>query len=131
LAELLSKCCAANPTNQMLKNDLANVFLLRKTDLEKAHRMAREAYDSAPDNPYYVSTYAYSLLLQNKVDEASKVVSGLKTNSLEIPSVAAYYGVVQARSGHKDLARDALQLASKGTLLPEEKEIVRLAQGQL
>jgi Flp pilus assembly protein TadD len=131
LAELLSKCCAANPTNQMLKNDLANVFLLRKTDLEKAHRMAREAYDSAPDNPYYVSTYAYSLLLQNKFDEAYKVVSGLKTNSLEIPSVAAYYGVVQARSGHKDLARDALQLASKGTLLPEEKEIVRLAQGQL
>jgi Flp pilus assembly protein TadD len=131
LAELLSKCYAANPADPMLKNDLANVFLLRKSDLEKAHRMAREIYDSAPDNPYYASTYAYSLLLQAKLDEATKVFGGLKTDSLHIPSVAVYYGIVQARSGHKDLAKDALQLASKATLLPEEKELVRLAQAQL
>src|SRR5262249_36470599 len=40
LADLLSKCYASNPSDQMLKNDLANVFLLRKSELEKAHRMA-------------------------------------------------------------------------------------------
>lgn len=78
LADLLSRVYSTNPSDNRLKNNLANISLLRKSDLQTAFRLAREAYDSAPQNPFYISTYAYSLLLQNKAEEAVKVLGGIK-----------------------------------------------------
>jgi len=131
LAELLNRLYAIYPSDNQLKNNLANICLLRKSDLDKAHRMAQEAYNSAPNNPFFISTYAYSLLLQKKSAEAVKILGGLKTEYLRIPSVAAYYGVVEAEAGHADAARGPLRLAENSHLLPEEKEIVHLASARL
>jgi predicted Zn-dependent protease len=131
LLELLTMIYTADPGDPKLKSGLAIASLLRKSDVERAHRLAFEAYEAAPDNPFFASTYAYSLLLQQRADEAARIVSEVKTNFLQIPTVAAYYGVVQVRSGHKELAREPLKLAEKSALLPEEKELVQLAQSQL
>jgi predicted Zn-dependent protease len=131
LAYMLSKLTEANPSDVQLKGCLANVCLLRRTELEKAHRLACEVYFTSPDNPYFISTYAYSLLLQNRKDEALKIVSSLSPEQLEIPSVAAYFGIVQASSGQKAAARESLQRAEAAKLLPEEKEIVRQALAKL
>ena len=131
LGDLLAKVYASNNNDPRLKNNLANIFLLRRAELDTAYRLAHEAYDTSPENPFFTSTYAYSLLLQNKQDEAVKVFSGIKPEYLQIPSVAAYYGVVEAQSGHKDLAKAPLELAATAKLLPEEKEIVRQAQARL
>lgn len=128
LKELLSKVYPEEPTNPRLKNALANVSLLRKTELERAYRLSREAYDSLPDDPFIISTYSYALLLQNKPDAALKAVSKLKPEALKIPEVAGYYGVIQAGSGHKDLAKAPLERAETANLLPEEKELVRIAK---
>jgi predicted Zn-dependent protease len=131
LAEFLSKTSEVDPSDVRVKNCLANVFLLRRTELEKAHRLANEAYTAAPDNPFFTSTYAYSLLLQNKKAEALQVLSHVRTEDLQIPAVAAYYGVIQVQSGHNDVAKEPLKRAQAGTLLPEEKEIVRQAMAKL
>lgn len=131
LVNLLTKVHSANPSDNRVKNNLANISLLRNSDLENAHRLAQEAYTSSPENPFFISTYAYSLLLQKKPDEAVKVFSGLKAEYLKNPSIAAYYGVVQLGAGHKDVAREPLKLADTGRLLPEEKEMVRLAEARL
>ena len=66
LESLFSKAYAKDPSNPRLKNNLANLYLLRKTELDKAYTLAKEAYDSATNNPFFASTYAYSLLLQDK-----------------------------------------------------------------
>jgi hypothetical protein len=58
-------------------------------------------------------------------------VNDLKPEYLQIPSIAAYYGVIQAQTGHKDLAKASLQRAEAARLLPEENEIVRLAKNGL
>ena len=131
LEELLSRIQPANPDDVRLENNLANVLLLRKSELDKAYRMAKKAYDTSADDPFIISTYAYSLLLQNKPDEALKILGGLKPKYLQIPSVAAYYGVIEAQTGHKDLAREPLARAEKGKLLPEEKQMVQFAMGRL
>lgn len=131
LADLLTKRHSADPADNRLKNNLASVSLLRKSDLANAHRMAREAYDSSPENPFYISTYAYSLLLQDKPDEAVKSLAAIKPEYLKIPAVAAYYGVVQAQAGHKDIARVPLNLAEAARMLPEEKEMVRMAKSKM
>ena len=131
MAELIEKCYNANPSDNRLKNNLASVSLLRTSNLDRAHRFAREAYESATNNPFFASTYAYSLLLQNKKVEAAQIVSQIKTNYLQIPSVALYYGVVKASAGHKEAAKEALRRADGAPLLPEEKEILRLAKAKL
>jgi Flp pilus assembly protein TadD len=128
---LLTRVQASDPTDARLKNNLANVSLLRNSEVEKANRLAKEAYDAMPNNPFYASTYAYSLLLQNKRDEALKVLARVKTDYLRIPSVAAYYGVVEAQCGHNDMAKDPLTRADAARLLPEERELVRRAIARL
>jgi predicted Zn-dependent protease len=131
MENLFSKIYSKDPSNIRLKNNLANLYLLRKTELEKAHEMAKEAYTSSTNNPFFASTYAYSLLLQDKKDEALKIVNGLKAEYLQIPSVALYYGVVQAQAGHKEMSREALKRAQAGKLLPEERAIVQLAEARM
>ena len=93
--------------------------------------MAKAAYESATNNPFYISTYAYALFLQKKTDEALKVLAGLKPEEIKVPAIAAYYGAIQAQAGHKDLARPCLALAETAKLLPEEKEMVRAAKARL
>jgi tetratricopeptide (TPR) repeat protein len=128
---LLTRVQASDPTDARLKNNLADVFLLRNSEVQKANRLAKEAYDAAPDDPFFASTYAYSLLLQNRRDDAVGVFAHVKKEYLQIPTVAAYYGVIQAQCGHNDIAKGSLARADAGKLLPEEKELVRLAKARL
>ena len=131
IQEVLIKSQALDPSDARLKNNLANVYLLRKMELPKAHLMAKQAYDAGTNDPFFITTYAYSLLVQNKRPEAVKVFEGIKPEYLKIPAVAAYYGVVQAFGGHKDAAKEPLALAESSPLLPEEKELVKLAKAKL
>ncbi len=131
LQALLTKSHSANPSDVRIENNLANILLLRKSELDHANVMAKEVYDAAPADPFVISTYAYSLLLQKKPEAAVKVLTGLKPEYLKIPAIAAYYGVIQAQSGHKDVARPYIDRAETAKLLPEENEMVRLAKAQL
>ena len=127
LADLLDKMCSADPSNIRLKNNLATALLLLKSDIPKAHRLALESYNSSTNNPFFACTYAYSLLLQSKPAEAAKILNPLKAEYLKNPSIAAYYGIVEAGACHKDIARESLKLAETAKLLPEEVELVRQA----
>ncbi len=131
LANLLNKLYAADPSNTLLKNNLATVLMLLKSDPPKAQRLALECYSSSTNNPFFACTYAYSLLLQSKPDEAAKIVDSFTPDALKNPSIAAYYGVVEAQAGRKSAAKEALKLATTARLLPEEMELVRQAQARL
>ena len=55
----------------------------------------------------------------------------MKTDYLKNPSIAAYYGIVEAEVGNKMVAKAPLQLAGNAKLLPEEMELVRQASARL
>ena len=78
----------------------------------------------------FATTYAYSLFLQGRTDEALKVLNNINPDYLRNPSIAVYYGYIQAKAGHKDLAREPSALNPGGggaaKLLPEEMEMVRV-----
>jgi predicted Zn-dependent protease len=131
MADLLDRMYAADPSNVHLENNLATVLLLLKSDLEKAHRLALESYNSSTNNPFYACTYAYSLLLQSRPQEAVRVIGSVKTDFLKNPSIAAYYGIVEANAGNENLAKGPLKLAESGRLLPEELKLVREAESRL
>jgi tetratricopeptide (TPR) repeat protein len=131
LTKLMTQMQRDNPEDSRLKNNLADVLLLQRTDIDKSYQLSSEAYQSATNNPFYISTYAYALLMKNKPDMALKIIGNLKPEYLKIPSIAVYYGVIQVQTGHKDLAREPLTRAAKANLLPEEKAIVTSAMKQL
>jgi tetratricopeptide (TPR) repeat protein len=131
LVQLITRMQRANPDDPQLKNNLADMLLLQRTDLDKACQLASEAYQSATNNPYFISTYAYALLVKNKPDMALKIIANLKPDFLKIPGISVYYGVIQAQTGHKELAREPLTRASKANLLPEERAIVNSALAKL
>ncbi len=131
MEQLLTRIQAANPSDARLKNNLANVLLLLHAETNKACRLAREAFDTAPEDPFFASTYAYSLLLRKRNDEAVQAFSRVQPEYLRIPAVAAYYGAVQAQSGHDNIAKEPLARAEAANLLPEEKEMVRRAKARL
>ena len=112
-----------SPDNLAIKNNLASVALLLDAVEHQPHKLAREVYEAQKENPIYVATYAYSLHLQGKTDEALQLMSQLKPEYLENETLAGYYGLVLAESGDKEQAKKYMEIAAKARLLPEEKEL--------
>ncbi|MBN2505826.1 MAG: hypothetical protein JXQ71_03940 [Verrucomicrobia bacterium] len=109
------------------KNNLASTLLLLKQQLPRAHELARDVYQVKPDNAAFAATYAYSVHLQGNTAEGIQALETLKPEMLDVPAVAAYYGVLLAANGQADKARKYLELARKGKLLPEELALVEQA----
>jgi predicted Zn-dependent protease len=96
-----------------------------KTNLTQAYAWASDVYAQKPDDPIVVSTYAYALYLQGRTQEGVAALEKLNKAALEEPSVALYYSVLLSASGESDKAAHFLALAKKGSLLPEEKRLLR------
>ena len=124
LQELLAKLHADNPGDTRIKNNLANILLLRKVELSAADALAKEAYETATNDPYFMCTYGYSLLLQKKPGEALDIINRLNPADLQVASFAAIYGAIQAAAGDKALARKAISRTQGVNLLPEEEALV-------
>src|SRR5262249_10276966 len=99
LHNLLSRVSSYVDLPIEFKNNFAVVSLLVYPRGQHGHEVAREIYEKNPQNPFVVSTFAYSLYLQQKGTEALKVLHGLKPTDLEEPSIAAYYGLILAGTG--------------------------------
>ena len=116
---------AANPTDLVLKNNVAGTSLVLKTGSSQAHQFAREIYEAEPGNPTLASTYAYSLHVQGKTAEGLAALQKLDHASCAKPPVVLYYGVLLWASGKTKEAAPYLRLATAGTeLLPEEKALL-------
>jgi Flp pilus assembly protein TadD len=91
--------------------------------LSKAHEPAKQVFTQHPAEPVVASTYAYSLHLQGRTREGLAVLEKLKTNALETPSVALYYGVLLSADGNTNRASKYLGIAQQSDFLPEEKAL--------
>jgi hypothetical protein len=108
-------------------NNLAMTALLLEAWEKKPHDLAQEVYTKASTNSSFASTYAYSLLVQQKPAEALKVIEQLPAQDLEKPSIAGYYGMILKAAGNPVKAKKYFDLASKARLLPEEQKLLAQA----
>ena len=131
LLELFGQASEKDPSDLMLKNNLAWVALLVNAEGWKPHDLAREVYQKSPTNSHFASTYAFSLHLQNKDAEALKILESLKPAELENPSIAGGYGLVLQASGNRAKARKYLEIGSKAAMLPEERKLIEKASADL
>ena len=101
-----------------------------ETDLDRAQAAARELYDAQPADPHAAATYAFALYTARRTDDALEVMRKLPPAQLQIPGIAAYYGLLLAAVRDPEAAK-YLGLAQGARLLPEEEAIVRKAQVSL
>ena len=109
------------------RNNLAATSLLLKINLPNAHELANELYAKHPEEAIITSTYAYSLHLQGRTREGLAALEKLKAESIELPQIALYYGVLLSAIGETNKARKYLERAQGADVLPEEKALLAAA----
>jgi Flp pilus assembly protein TadD len=117
-----------DPKDKLARNNFTMLSLLSGKELPTAHKYAAELYAGEPGNPVFASSYAFSLHLQGKTKEGIEVLQALKPADLADPGVAVYYGVLLSAAGEVQAAKDYLDKADKGFLLPEELALVASAR---
>ena len=127
LRTLFSRANQAAPENLAVKNNLVMTSLLLDARDKASHQKAFELYQTDPANPVLVSTYAFSLYLQNKAANALAAFAQLKPEQLLEPSVAAYYSLALAANGRAADAAKYLHAARTAKLLPEESTLLARA----
>jgi tetratricopeptide (TPR) repeat protein len=124
LQQLFAKLLSISPQNAGLKNNLAFVCLLLKTNLPQAAKWAAEVYDQSPGTLDFAATYALALHLQGRDQDGLAVLQKFPPRQLESPSAALYYGLLLAAT-HNASATAYLQIArSNSQLLPEEQHLL-------
>jgi len=113
-----------------VQNNLAQVSLLLDANPTEARRVAADVYDKAPNNPAYITTYAYSLLTQGNAKEAVRIMSSLSPERLNDPTISVYYGICLAATGDEK-ALTYLDFGKQANLLPEEKALIDKAYASL
>ena len=131
LLKVAARALEIDPANRDAQNNVAVLSLLLNTDMKRAAALAEDCYKADSRNPTYVSTYAFSLHLQGRTDEALEIMKSLDKSNLQKPAFAAYYGAMLAATGAADQARPFLDIAEQGRLLPEEETLVAQAKHQL
>jgi tetratricopeptide (TPR) repeat protein len=106
------------------RNNFAITSMLIGANSLKAHQVARELYLNQRSDPGVVSTYAYSLHLQQRTKDGLGVLRSLPAQVLETPAIALYYGVLLAADGDARAAGHYLALAQTAWLLPEERTLL-------
>lgn len=116
----------AQPSNRRVSGDWSMVTLLLEPGPgeTRAKTLAREIYEAEPTNAYFATTHAFALHQQKKHSEALAIMDRLSTSELQVPGRALYYGLLLVHDGQRERARPYLALATKASLLPQEKRLL-------
>jgi len=126
LYEIYANLSTLTPDDVSTRNNFAVTALLLKTNLAKAHAVARQIYVEHSADPIVASTYAYSLHLQSKTREAVAVMERLSPELLASPSIALYYATLLRADGHLAKANEYYARVDRGALLPEERALLTI-----
>jgi hypothetical protein len=130
LYRVLVRLSELDATNLDVQNNLAQVSLLLDANPTEARKLAADVYNKSPNNPAYVTTYAYSLLTQGNAKEAVRIMSSLSAKQSSDPTISAYFGICLAANGDEK-ARTYLDFSKQANLLPEEKVLIDKAYANL
>jgi hypothetical protein len=105
--------------------------LLLGRDVPHASAIAAKLYEKHRQDGSYVSTYAYSLHLLGKTQEALKAMEALPHDQLQVPDVSIYYGILLAATRDWVDAPKFLDQGKRTSLLPEERALITQARKEV
>jgi Flp pilus assembly protein TadD len=128
LYRVIAHLLKISPNDPKTRNNFAQLALLLGVEVQTARATARELYNQNPNDPVFVSTYAFALEQAGDSKQALRIMSGLTPEQLHVPNTAAYYGIILAAANKPQEAAEYLQLAERARLLPEEEALVARAK---
>ena len=84
----------SSPNEAGATANYARLGMLIEHNAAEAHRLAKEAYDQAPDDVNCAVTYAFSLYGQGRTSEGIQILQKLPNDKLHDSHAAAYVAVL-------------------------------------
>ncbi|MDY0103369.1 MAG: tetratricopeptide repeat protein [Lentimicrobium sp.] len=110
--EAYDQSLKANPDNALVLNNYAYHLTLAGLQLDKALEMANRAITLAPENSYYLDTYAWVLYKQAKYDQALDYIEqAIKLPQGASTTVLEHYGDILFKLNRIPEAQDAWKQA--------------------
>ncbi len=123
LNRLFARINENEPGNREERNNYTYTSLLLRTALERAHRDARSSYEFDPKNPFYITSYAFSLYRQDKPQEALRIFETLNFGAISTPERTLLHGVLLVANGRADEGIELMSRLKLEDLLPEERQL--------
>ena len=98
--------------------------MLIEHNASEAHRLAKEAYDQAPEDVNCAVTYAFSLYGQGRTAEGIQILQKLPNDKLHDSHAAAYVAVLLLDENQVDAAKEYIAAARTGPFISEEKTLL-------
>src|SRR6516162_2535652 len=131
LYEVLQRLHESSSNEPAITADLARLGLDVDENTERAHQLAKEAYDRAPTDVKCAVTYALSLQRLGKDSEAVAIIRSLPPEALHDPHAAVYVSLVLVEATEPEAAKDYVAAAENGKLYPEERKVLEEAKTKL
>jgi predicted Zn-dependent protease len=131
LYRVAARACQMRPNDEAAQNNLAQLSLLLKVDVDHACELAMRLYQKDSKNPVFASTYGFSLYEKGHYQQAVQAMDQLNPADLAKPAIAAYYGIFLTAAGNKSKAAEYLRIGAGAPLLPEEKALLQAAQEKI
>jgi cellulose synthase operon protein C len=123
LNRLFGRINENDPSDRDSKNNYTYTSLLLGTSLDRAHTDARANYETDSKNPYFATTYAFSLYRQGKFQAALQILEGLNLGSLASPERTLLHGVLLIANGRTEEGLDQTAHLKLEQFLPEERRL--------
>ena len=105
----------------------ARLALFVEQNTKEGQRLAKEAYDLAPNEANCAVTYAFSLYSAGQTAQGIEILKKLDPEQLHDPHAAVYAAVLFLDDNQTETAKDYIAASKKGAIFPEEKKLLEEA----
>jgi thioredoxin-like negative regulator of GroEL len=130
LYRIMQRLHESSPNEAGATADYARLGLLIEHNAAESHRLAKEAYDKAPDDVDCAVTYAFSLYGQGRTAEGIEILKRFTPERLHDPHAAVFTAVLLLDENQSDAAKEYIDAARKGPIFPEEKRLLEEARAK-
>ena len=131
LNNIFARIVAVDPEAKLSRNNLAYTSLLLDSNTTRANLDIAELIGALPDNPFIITTYAFSLFKQGKTAEALAKLETLSASQLSEPNRMLLRAVFLAHLGQSERAIQMLKGVDLTKMLPEERKLAESAFAQI
>jgi len=130
LYQTMQRLHESSPNELGVAADYARLALLIEHNTAEGHRVAKEAYDKAPEDVNCAVTYAFSLYGLGRTAEGLEILKKLPNEQLHDPHAAVFTAVLLLDENQPELAKEYIDAANRGPIFPEEKQLLEEAKAK-
>jgi hypothetical protein len=131
LYRVMQRLHESSPNEVTATANYARLGLLIGHNAAEGHRLAKEAYDKAPDDVNCAITYAFSLYGLGRNAEGIEILKKLPNEQLHDPHAAVYAAVLLLDENQTEAAQEYIEAAQHGPIFPEEKQLLEEAKAKM